>query len=70
MELSTMRIIRLVVFACMFASSFYALSCIDYAKFCNIRQRQKLYLLLFLLSLCLGWISTECILSLTIYGGL
>ena len=58
----------LVFFAC-FGLSFYAISSIQFEKVCNVKNPKKVQILMFLLSLCLAYISSQAILQLTIYNG-
>lgn len=67
---STTALIRLLVFLAFFFLSFYAFSGIEFAKFYQIRSRQKFYIFIFLLCLITAWLATEALLSFTIYGGL
>lgn len=58
-------ILYIVVYAAFFACSFYALTCVDFAKFCKIHNMAKVNLLVFMLSLALAWMCTEAVLTLT-----
>ena len=58
----------LVFFAC-FGLSFYAISSIQFEKVCSVKNSKKVQILMFLLSLCLAYISSHAILQLTIYNG-
>lgn len=58
----------LVFFAC-FGLSFYAISSIQFEKVCSVKSPKKVQILMFLLSLCLAYISSQAILQLTIYNG-
>ncbi|MBP3871936.1 MAG: DUF1146 domain-containing protein [Faecalicoccus sp.] len=66
----TVSIIQLLVFAVCFALSFWAISAVQFDKFCNVRQPAKVMLLMFLLSLVLGYLSSQAIFALTIFNGL
>lgn len=68
--MSTYAIIQLLVFFVMFGLSFYALSSVHYEKICNVRTPAKIYLLLFMLSLIMAYLSTQAILMLTLNNGL
>ena len=57
----------LVFFAC--GLSFYAISSIQFEKVCSVKNPKKVQILMFLLSLCLAYISSQAILQLTIYNG-
>lgn len=61
--------IYLTVFAAFFIGAFYSLSSVDFSKFCKVQNTQKIYLLLFLLSLALAWACTEAVMSLTLRRG-
>lgn len=58
----------IVFFAC-FGLCFYALSCVDFARFCHVRQPVKVTLLMFILSLVLAYVMMQAVLQLTIYNG-
>ncbi len=59
------QILYAVVLIVMFCCSFYALSCIDFSRFTRKNSTQKIYLLLFLLSLSIAWMATSAIFSLS-----
>lgn len=61
---------RLLVFFAMFGISFYALSAVKFETFCKTAVPMKIYVLLFLLSLILGYLSSEALLALTLFSGL
>jgi uncharacterized membrane protein YwzB len=61
-------LINYIVFFACFGLSFYALSVIKFEDFCKVKQPGKVTLLMFLLSL--AYLSSQAILSLTIYNGL
>lgn len=63
-------LINYIVFFACFGLSFYALSVIKFEGFCKVKQPGKVTLLMFLLSLALAYLSSQAILSLTIYNGL
>lgn len=62
-------IISYLLFLACFAASFYALSNVQFEKFCKVQNPVKIYVLLFLLSLIMGYLATQAILSLTILNG-
>lgn len=62
--------VELILFIACFGLSFYAISCIDFEKFCRVKQPIKVQILMFLLSLSLAYLSCQAILALTIYNGL
>ncbi len=62
-------IIYLVVYAVFFVCSFWSLTGIDFSKFVLVRQREKFYLLVFLLSMALAWMCTEAVMTLTLRQG-
>ncbi len=62
-------ILYIVVFAIFFAASFYALSCVDFAKICKIQNMAKVNLLIFLLTLGMAYLCTEAVMTLTIRRG-
>ncbi len=63
-------VLRYVVFIAMFGFSFYAISAIQFDKICSVKQPSRVIVLMFLLSFIFAYISTEAILSLTIYSGI
>lgn len=63
-------LIYIVVFLGFFACAMYALTSVDFTKFCKIHNMQKVYLLIFLIALALAWMATEAILTLTIRQGM
>lgn len=63
-------IIQLVLFIVCFSLSAYALSGIHFDKFCNVRTPSKVILLVFLLALVLGYLSSQAILQITLFNGL
>lgn len=63
-------IIKLIVFFVCFGISFYAWSAIQFEKIMKVRQPGKLIVMLFLLSLIMGYLSAQAILELTIMNGL
>lgn len=67
---SANNLIRLLVFLAFFLLSFYALTGIRFEKFYQIRNRQKFYIFVFLLSVIMAWLACEALLSFTLYGGL
>ena len=48
---------------------FYAVSSIQFDKFCSVKQPRKVVVLLFLLALVLAYLASQAILDLTIYNG-
>ncbi|MCF0258522.1 MAG: DUF1146 domain-containing protein [Erysipelotrichaceae bacterium] len=68
--MSTLPYVQLIVFFVLFGISFYALSCVKFDKFCKIDPPARVYVLLFLLSLILAYLSSQAILSLTVFNGL
>ncbi len=63
-------VLQLVVFFLFFGVSFYALSSVRFEKFCKTDNPQKIYILLFLLSLMFAYLCTEAVLMITVYNGL
>ena len=57
------------VFFLGFGLSFYAISSIQFEKICSVKNPKKVQILMFLLSLCLAYVSSQAILQLTIYNG-
>lgn len=63
-------ILYIALFAIFFACALYALTCVDFAKFCKIHNMQKVYLLIFLLAFILAFLATEAVLTLTLRQGM
>lgn len=63
-------ILKLLLFFVSFGLSFYACSAIQFEKIMKVRQPQKVVLMLFLLSLIMGYLATQAILELTIMNGI
>ncbi|MCF0245940.1 MAG: DUF1146 domain-containing protein [Ileibacterium sp.] len=68
--MKTLPYIQLLLFFMMFGISFYALSCVKFDKFCKVNPPARVYVLLFLFSLILGYLSSQAILTLTVFNGL
>ncbi len=66
----TFSILKYFLFVLCFGMSFYAVSSIQFDRFCSVKQARKVVVLMFLLSLVLAYLSTQAILDLTIYNGL
>lgn len=66
----TTWITYVLVYCAFFAVCLYGLSCVDFARFCKVRQPQKVQMLLFLLAFSLAWLCTEAAMTLTIRQGL
>lgn len=62
-------ILRYILFFTLFGISFYAISAIQFDKFCQVRQPMKVTILMFLLSLILAYLSSQAILELTVFNG-
>lgn len=65
-------VIQYAVFVGCFGVSFYALSAIQFDKFCNVKRPAKVITLMFLLSFVMAYLCTQAILNLTIlsvFGG-
>lgn len=63
-------IIEIILYIVCFLLSFYALSAVQFDRFCNVRKPSKVTLLMFLCALALAYLCTQGILQLTIYNGL
>jgi uncharacterized membrane protein YwzB len=62
-------ILQYVLFLVCFGASFYALSNVQFEKFCKVSDPKKIYVLLFLRSLIMGYLASQAILSLTVFNG-
>ena len=65
----TYAFLRYFVFILFFGLSFYALSGVQFDKFCSVKEPRKAVVLLFLLSFVLAYLASEAVLQLTIYNG-
>lgn len=65
----TYAILKYILFIVCFRLSFYAVSSIQFDKFCSVKQPRKVVVLLFLLALVLAYLASQAILDLTIYNG-
>lgn len=63
-------IVNISVHLLCFIVCFYALSCIKFEKFCDVRYPMKVQLLLLLMALGLGYLVAQFLLALTIFNGL
>lgn len=68
--MNAMPIIEILVFFCLFALSFYAVSCIRFEKICKVNNPVKVQVLMFLISFIMAYLETQSLLSLTVYNGL
>ncbi len=66
----TFSILKYLLFVLCFGMSFYAVSAIQFDRFCSVKQARKVVVLMFLLSLVLAYLATQAILDLTVYNGL
>ena len=55
---------------CSFTLSFWALSCVRFETFTNVRKPGQVRLLLLLLSLGLGYLVAQFLLAISVYNGL
>lgn len=65
----TYAILKYILFIVCFGLSFYAVSSLQFDKFCSVKQPRKVVVLLFLLALVLAYLASQAILDLTIYNG-
>ena len=65
----TYAFLRYFVFILCFGLSFYALSGVQFDKFCSVKEPRKAVVLLFLLSFVLAYLASEAVLKLTISNG-
>lgn len=63
-------IVEIILYIVCFVLSFYAISAVQFDKFCRVKQPAKVTLLMFLCALALSYLCTQAILVLTIYNGL
>lgn len=63
-------LITLTVHVLSFIASFWALSCVQFDKFTNVRTPGKVQMLLLLLALGLGYLVAQFLLAISLYQGL
>ena len=63
-------LMNLAVHVLSFTLSFWALSCVRFATFTNVRKPGQVRLLLLLLSLGLGYLVAQFLLAISVYNGL
>ena len=63
-------LMNLAVHVLSFTLSFWALSCVRFETFINVRKPGQVRLLLLLLSLGLGYLVAQFLLAISIYNGL
>ena len=63
-------LMNLAVHVLSFTLSFWALSCVRFETFTNVRKPGQVRLLLLLLSLGLGYLVAQFLLAISVYNGL
>ena len=63
-------LMNLAVHVLSFTLSFWALSCVRFETFTNVRKHGQVRLLLLLLSLGLGYLVAQFLLAISVYNGL
>ena len=63
-------LMNLAVHVLSFTLSFWALSCVRFETFTNVRKPGQVRLLLLLLSLGLGYLVAQFLLTISVYNGL
>ena len=63
-------LMNLAVHVLSFTLSFWALSCVRFETFTNVRKAGQVRLLLLLLSLGLGYLVAQFLLAISVYNGL
>lgn len=63
-------LMNLAVHVLSFTLSFWALSCVRFETFTNVRKPGQVHLLLLLLSLGLGYLVAQFLLAISVYNGL
>ena len=63
-------LMNLAVHVLSFTLSFWALSCVRFETFTNVRKSGQVRLLLLLLSLGLGYLVAQFLLAISVYNGL
>ena len=66
----TWAILQLSIHLLCIAVSFFALSCIKFDRFCDVKKPMKIQALLILCSMALGYLVAQLIMTLTIFNGL
>lgn len=65
----TYTILQLSIHLICIAASFFALSCVKFDRFCDIRKPMKVQALLILSSMALGYLVAQLIMTLTVFNG-
>ena len=65
----TYTILQLSIHLICIAVSFFALSCVKFERFCDIRKPMKVQALLILISMALGYLVAQLIMTLTVFNG-
>ena len=65
----TYTILQLSINLICIAVSFFALSCVKFERFCDIRKPMKVQALLILSSMALGYLVAQLIMTLTVFNG-
>lgn len=65
----TYSILQLSIHLLCVAMSFFALSCVKFDRFCDVRKPMKIQALLILCSMALGYLTAQLIMTLTIFNG-
>lgn len=63
-------LLNITVHILSFTLSFWALSCVQFDKFTNISKPGKVQMLLLLLSLGLGYVVAQFLLSISVFSGM
>ena len=66
----TYTVLQLSVHLLCIAVSFFALSCVKFDRFCDVKKTMNLQALLILCSMALGYLVAQLIMTLTIFNGL
>ncbi len=65
----TYTILQLSIHLICIAVSFFALSCVKFERFCDIRKPMKVQALPILSSMALGYLVAQLIMTLTVFNG-
>ena len=65
----TYTILQLSIHLICIAVSFFALSCVKFERFCDIRKPMKVQALLILSSMALGYLVAQLIMTVTVFNG-
>lgn len=66
----TYFIVKISIYIICFVASFYAISCVQFEKFTNVKQPLKVQLLMLLLSFALAYLVATFLMGLSMQNGI